>query len=401
MEEKRSIHSLRSGGRMNLTRPMSDMSYVDEEGNGVRGGSAGAGGGNNNVRGGMMATHLSAPSGYGGSRRAHVTNPAATSALVTDTYIRVEGQAYRVQKGGSSATAAVPNAAAAASSTTNTIGTRVRRVSDAQTQSSESSFVLTNIQQQPSASSTAYYSSSGEQCATNINSAPLPPPIITSEPPAGCVQVGVPSRGPSPILLAPSPQLPHGGTAILASPMQLTYGYDPSYCQYLGQAADGYQYELVRRPSIGPSPADLALPSTNHLLRRPSTGAPYPPLSPQPPSLQQQFTYSTENSFDSMIGPNMGAQQPPLTPVFIQGAPSQAPATVIMAQPLTPRHLHHPGSSSSSAAATPPQRPIFAAAPSGSSHIDPSGVQSAFTSTGGSSSGDGAGMPKLIHETSI
>ena len=160
----------------------------------------------------------------------------------------------------------------------------------------------------------------------------------------GGEQVGhVPSRGPSPVLLAPSsPQPP-------LIPLTTAYaGYDPSYCQLLGQAADGYQYELVRRPSFGLIAAQphaagaasaaeqLVVPPPTYSRRSSSTGvaapilssspqpqvmmaAPHSPL-PQPPP----YAFSSlQGSFDSQVG----------APVFIQSHPVVHPP----APPLSPR----------------------------------------------------------------
>jgi hypothetical protein len=73
--------------------------------------------------------------------------------------------------------------------------------------------------------------------------------------------VNMQSRGPSPVLLAPAHfSVPAPPTArLLPSPMYAaaSHDYDPNYVQYLGQAADGYQYELVRRPSMGATPAPI------------------------------------------------------------------------------------------------------------------------------------------------
>lgn len=383
---------------MHVARPMAttDVSYHDEDGTVGRGAPGGPGatnsGTNHNVRGGSH--HLAAPATYSSSRKPHSSSTSA-AAVVTDTYIRVEGQAYRVQKG------VPPSRHVYGTSVSSDATNRGRRCSDVATQSTESSFAAT-ITTNPSVSAAHFSLSSSAACdvVTTTNTStycPPPPPVISADPPPPpCVQVGVPSRGASPILLAPAAQMPH---AILATPSpMLTYGYDPSYCQYLGQAADGYQYELVRRPSIGPSPADLQIPSNNHLLRRPSTGAPYPPVSPIPPHSPAPLlgSYGTnENSFDSL---SYSVAPQSVTPVFIQAS---SPAVILPHPPLTPRHLHHPATST-----TPPHRPPSSSSPAGGhgSGFNHHTSNSAFTDPNSSrrdNDGGGSGLPKLIHETSI
>merc|ERR1719189_1825892 len=93
---------------------------------------------------------------------------------------------------------------------------------------------------------------------------PMPQPTVQI---TGSTQ---PPRVASPLLVPAAPAatagtavtVQHAGgalqTHLLPSPIY-GFGYDPTYCQYLGQGADGYQYELVRRPSIGP-PVELLVP---------------------------------------------------------------------------------------------------------------------------------------------
>ena len=302
---------------------------------------------------------------------------ARKATLVSDngTYLKVEGQAYRVPRsshsrgavanahhGHISVSVGTTNSHHAAQQTSSSAGSRsalARRCSDAQTQSAESSFPSSsaNTTSQPPSSSVGFAigdtplltttSATNNHATNNYCDAANG---SAAEPPSSSVQVGVPSssRGPSPVLLAPSPQPP----AFFAPSPILSYGYDPTYCQPIGQAADGYQYELVRRPSMGAP--ELALPM-NHVLRRPSTGAPYPPAPPSPippqyaPSLAPQPNYlsygnslsaqtsSLQGSFDSCGGP-------PVTPIFIHNAyassVSPVPPAVVGSQPLSPRHLH-------------------------------------------------------------
>ena len=380
MEEKRSIHSLRSSGANRLPRPMSDMSYIDEDATGVTTATAAAcatagvpiSASIRNSNGGGR-THLQP--GGSSSRKTNLascTTTAAASSSVVDHYYKVEGQAYRHhQQQLRGASQQQQQQRAQQQQQQQQQPARSRRCSDAQTQSAESSFdnnMPTNL------------SSCDALTTTNYNNHFAPPspspfahdPMTSTTPMLPSVQVGVPSRGPSPVLIAPAAAAPS------SSPL-MTYGYDPTYCQYLGQAADGYQYELVRRPSIGPP--ELTIPAAAYAaaaaaaqqpqqqqqyLRRPSTGAPpYPspqPHSPIPPQMQQQPQYSAvtqhqqyalmqnslQGSFDSSVGP-------PVTPIFIQNSDNSlaAPAAVATAsaspslqQPLSPRHLHHHSSSS-------------------------------------------------------
>ncbi len=147
MEERRSIHSLRSGQRhLPMPRPMSDISYVDDDGGAT----------NNN------ATNNGGRSLMSGGPRKTIATAGNPSSSVVETYLRVEGQAYRMQRAappqhpGSSRLVSAGTLATTNSASTNTGSgaasssaahqhqpslAGLRRCSDAQTQSAESSFL--------------------------------------------------------------------------------------------------------------------------------------------------------------------------------------------------------------------------------------------------------------------
>ena len=419
MEEKRSVHSLRST-RSYLSRPMSDISYVDEDtlspsaashyrrSFGDRSSAVGQSTSNNNKQqqqqSGMMRHSLV------------VTDTSAFTPVTNNTnmtgqqYLKVEGSAYRVHRqqqhrGRSEAASSAP-------------APQQRISADAQTQSAESSFFVAASAQ---TADDDYQQPTGPHPDLQFTQQQPPPQVIyTSLTPTPqqqqqlvggppCVQIvssspQIPPRGNSPVtFVQTSGRLTPGGippgappatasavtvqhaggalqTHLLPSPIYgygghgYTPHYDPSYCQYLGQAADGYQYELVRRPSIGPltaSPAELLVPTAAPMARRlSSSGAPY--LAPN----------SMQTSIDSTGGP------PPATPIFIQQNP----------QPLSPRHLAHPQPVSP----IPPyhtmtpqrsfQGPSSSPCPPGSSSSNPQQPPPPSSSDP---------IPKLIHETSI
>lgn len=392
MEEKRSIHSLRCQSGSRLPRPMSDMSYIDEDGggNGVATATAAACA----TAGVPISQGLRAATSSNGGGRTHLTVQSSrktnlasctttASSAVTDTYIKVEGQAYRVPQRSSGASQQQRSSQSQQQQQQQQTAARVRRCSDAQTQSAESSFAN---EQSTNTTNTNYCDGLANYNHHGYYPPPSPSPYsldMASAPAKPSVQVGVPSRGPSPVLLAPAVAAPQP-----TSPLLTYSGYDPSYCQYLGQAADGYQYELVRRPSIGPP--ELTIPAAAYAaaqqqqvqqqqqqyLRRPSTGAsPYPQAhSPAPPmySTPPQYAYaqnSLQGSFDSCAGP-------PVTPIFIQNSSSSVSSAATLQQPLSPRHLHHHGAASSFVA-----------------HTGRKSEQQAQQQQ--------AQIPKLIHETSI
>ena len=416
------MHSLRST-RSYLSRPMSDISYVDEDplspsaashNRRSFGGSSGQPATSNNNKqqqSGMMRHSLVVTDT---SAFTPVTNNS-TNISHGQQYLKVEGSSYRVHHrqqptrgaGGRGVDAPPPSAPAAP----------IRVSADAQTQSAESSFFVAASAQ---TAATDDYQGLGGGTASDFATPPvmqqqLPQVIYTSLTPtpqpqyaavsaaaaaagAGgppCVQIvststsqQIPPRGSSPVAfvpsgrLTPSPQVTasavtvqHAGgalqTHLLPSPIYGYGGYDPSYCQYLGQAADGFQYELVRRPSIGaltssPAPAELLVPTAAPTARRlSSTGQPY--LAPN----------SMQTSIDSAGGPPQ-----PTTPIFIQQNP----------QPLSPRHLAHPQPVS-------PIPPVHHPTPQRSSAPPSNGGSGASSTTNNPQTSDP--IPKLIHETSI
>ena len=413
MEEKRSIHSLRSAGRVHHPRDYTtySASAASAANDDEKGASAGAG---SNGRTRKMLHHGDGSSHGGGGGG-------------SGQYLKVEGQAYRVvQRTTTTSSTRSTGAGGSSQLAPPETSLRIRRCSDAQTQSNESSFAaldntdpggLNHLRHThppaPHILTTSTATNSYSSCDAT-NNAELGGP---------CVQVGVPSRGPSPVLLAPSPQ-PAAAAFFPAPPsptIQLAYGYDPTYCQPLGQAADGYQYELVRRPSIGPPlaaateltvPAAAAAAGYNpHLLRRPSAHSPTP-LFPahhhhqhhQPITTQHSLaqTNSLQGSFDSCAGP------PPITPLFIQNPTQQIQYPIPQyyhpghhlsqqqqqqpqqqqQQPLSPRHLQGSGSS-----------PAFRAPAASSASARSSSIPPPIPPTTTASSN--SDMPKLIQETSI
>ena len=438
--------------RSYLARPMSDISYVDEDtlsptaisgGNHHHGGHRRTSGANNNAANanktasaGMMHHR-----GVGGLHHSSLVTDSSNSAFIPvpttnntgsgpganqAQYLKVEGTSYRVHRNNNSAANHAANNSAAGAAQgggghfKNRDSLQSRYSTDAQTQSAESSFVAAAATNTP----TLHYQPNSEDLPDSISQeTSLPVPLPAGNPaahqalavaghPPPCVQIVSSSPSPqppprvaSPLLIQPVSASPvpagtavtvqHAGgalqTHLLPSPIY-GFGYDPSYCQYLGQGVDGFQYELVRRPSIGPppppvelllpaaaSPVPHAAPPPPHISgRRPSGGIPY--LAPN----------SMQGSFDSM-GPPANIAAP--TPIFIQ--PQQ--------QPLSPRHLHHgsapqapPPSShspapSSAASATPLHRSSVAANPN---DWGPTGNANSAASAAND-------IPKLIHETSI
>ena len=346
MEEKRSIHSLRSGQRSGL--------------------------------GGYYGHHHhSAIDGPRSGSRKHQPN---NQSHAHDYHLRVEGQPYRVQRtfashnnsassggggitnydpssntsynsssinnnnnttnpGGKPISMAVPTINKSSSSgmngNDNPTTTRVRRCSDAQTQSQESSFAPQSAfhshQQFNDGSAAGHH----QGLTVNCSAVEAGVPSVQVGQSAGFGMAAVPSsatslsRGPSPVFFAPvpSPQPPLAAGSgyqqqqflspqpVAAPPPVVVYantssGYDPSYCQPLGQAADGFQYELVRRPSnVGIMPP----PPAADLLRRASTGNP-----------AAQASISQQASFDSAAAPTMTAAATS-SQGYLLAAPSLAP----------------------------------------------------------------------------
>ena len=284
----------------------------------------------------------------------------------------------------------------------------------------------------------------------SVSSSRNPSPIPPQPPP-----YPVPLVPPTAFVSVPAPPSP------VPAVLQAAYGYDPSYCQYLGQAADGYQYELVRRPSLGnqlaaanAAASELAVPS-DHVLRRPSTGSPYPP-PPHSPYGGGLAATSLHGSFDScsaeagtrpMPSPSAAAAAaaaaaavgPPLlvssshSPSYhhhhssqhvlyhAQPAPTAAQPVLFTQQPpFQPAsyqmYRHHSVSSSggalpsaSSSSAAPGYHPHLPPAHAGLTPQPPPPVvghmQSAFRMVGDHVEATAAtselSMPKMIHETSI
>lgn len=412
MEEKRSVHSIHSlrSTRSMLNRPMSDISYIDEEtvlGTAARGQSFSGAGGSSSFNGGgllaaprhgMNASRTKPSSGSEGS------SSSAAAATSRNNFLKVEGQTYRVCRN-----VGRQDAAANGGGGGNTTLT-VRRTSDAQTQSAESSF---QEETEPPAAAVPTSGHPPQQqqqsfdmsCATANNN--FPPMQASSArmatnnddfayAAAYVHVVGVPSssRGPSPVLLGPTPvqysMAGTGPTHLLPSPLfsAVNYGYDPTYCQYLGQAADGYQYELVRRPSMGapPSPIPPPPPPSHHDLLMPthyssqsrSGSLLVPSVSPVPHFTHHQHhpgLSSMQGSFDSVGGP-------PTTPIFMQPASPRPP----FHQPLQAHSFA--GSSAPSYSSTPHRfSSIGGVQPTNHPH-----------DWGPPTSSD---IPKLIHETSI
>jgi hypothetical protein len=332
--------------------------------------------------------------------------------------------------------------------------------SDAQTQSAESSFAVAEAEAAALAETANF--DGGGYLSTNtqpVYHVPHNADLIPSRDQAAsrpvCVQVGVPSRGASPSLIGPPSPQPHGllptpyaPTAhLIPSPLYPApgFGYDPSYCQLLGQAADGYQYELVRRPSIGPP--ELTVPGLDPMLQRrlsggvPTMQQPAPPAvgggsisaggylppshSPVPPGYAGLAPLSATNaphlatanlssmpgSFDSTAGP------PQPSPIFIQT--SHAPARpTLLAQPVnaaavaSQRHFHSLAPvttiySSSSISAPQPQYGAVGSVPASSilhhrsSNVSPSPILGTDWGASNVNAASPGEMPKLIHETSI
>ena len=282
-------------------------------------------------------------------------------------YLKVEGTSYRVK----SAPKKQTTSASSCTPVTNSVMTQSS--ADAQTQSAESSFEISQSHQ-------SQQQSDYQQIPPCVQIAP-PPPVASAATVAASAAAAPPPpqppRASSPMQVhhqqAVTVQPPHGAlqTHLLPSPIYGFGGYDPSYCQYLGQGVDGYQYELVRRPSIGP-PVELLVPQapvdTLGGMQRRASGHGIPYLTPN----------SMQGSFDSAAGP-----PPSSTPIFIQ-----------QQQPLSPRHLHH---NPQQMAPQAPHSPI---------HRPSSDSAWGVTTTTSNSGPPGPpntnnDIPKLIHETSI
>jgi hypothetical protein len=420
MEEKRSVHSIHSlrSTRSMLNRPMSDISYIDEEtvlSAAARGQSFSGAGGSSSFNGGgllaaprhgMNASLRNKPSsGSEGS-----SSSSAAAAASRNNFLKVEGQTYRVCRTVGRQDSAANGGGGGITTLT------VRRTSDAQTQSAESSFQeeAEPVQQQIAAVPAPAHPPQQQQsfdmsCATvNTNfpamqagSARMGTNNDDYAYAAAYVHVvGVPSssRGPSPVLIGPTPvqysMAGAGPTHLLPSPLfsAVNYGYDPTYCQYLGQAADGYQYELVRRPSMGappspiPPPQPVPPPPSHHDLLMPtqysqsrSGSLLVPSAAPVPHFSHHQHhpgLSSMQGSFDSVGGP-------PATPIFMQPASPRPPYH----QPLQAHS--YAGNAGPSYSSSTPHRFSSMGGVQPTNHPHDWGPPNA------------ADIPKLIHETSI
>ena len=422
MEDKRSvhsIHSLRSTRSYLLNRPVSDISYIDEESAAktgqttlinrnnnqggtltvppARGQSAGGGGGSGNnsgrvkSHGGGMCGGGIAPitntlnmnnNNVGGGS---ITVPVPTNTSATNCKATTE-TAYRVQTKGLDGRRGK---------------NKSKGCSDAQTQSSESSFTVAaaaeqqsaeNVfdqQQQPQPVSTSGICVQVESLVSQVTSTQTPPQTSILPPSTSPLPMAAAAAAASGLM---PPAAAAGAATLLPSPIYPApgFGYDPSYCQFLGQAADGYQYELVRRPSIGaavaaavvpPPPqqplqtsvsaaagtaADcLLVPATPFNQQRRLSGSQspvphaqfnpvagiHPTRSSSPNPHLVSLAASMPGSFDSCAGP-----PPPTTPIFIQQhqphpilAPSaaqavsasRAPQSIVMSSVVSgsPRHF--------------------------------------------------------------
>ncbi|CAB4067371.1 ATP2B [Lepeophtheirus salmonis] len=260
----------------------------------------------------------------------NTTSTTATNTSSSNNFLKVEGQAYRVRRSCSNSNNTT--ATATASTTTNTplynnnnnfnannkynnapsnntfntalivsndvddnipvscssnTSSKERQSfshSDAQTQSTETSFFV-------DASTTNGDIIKVNSSSNNTLSVPLAPDPSFSQPSYVVNRSCSPSPIPSGNMLYPTAVGGGLHTHLLTSPVfhpVVSYGgYDPTYCQFLGQAADGYQYELVRRPSIGGGGAsELSVPCDNN--RRSSRRWNHPaPSSYAPASLSQ------------------------------------------------------------------------------------------------------------------
>ena len=348
---------------------MSDISYIDEESIGVTAARGGSNSFNGNgilsaPRHGMNSSQRNKPST--GSEGSSATAATSANFVSRNNFLKVEGQTYRVCR-----TVGRQEGAVNGGGGVSLVAGPMRRTSDAQTQSAESSFndeadILPQYQQ-ATANAPIQQQSYDMSCsaATNTNNF-VPQQQQQQQQQVGSTRmvsgpglnddyayaatyvhvVGVPSssRGPSPVMLGPAPVQYSvagsmgGPTHLLPSPLYsaVNYGYDPTYCQYLGQAADGYQYELVRRPSMGAPPSPIPPPQpappqpSHHDLLMPSqygnrgggqsASLLVPSTSPVPHYSHHQHPglSSMQGSFDSVGGP-------PATPIFMQPASPRPP----------------------------------------------------------------------------
>ena len=123
MEEKRSCHSMHSlrSTRSYLTRPTSDISYIDDEDRGRKGSGQATNG------------HYIRASTHGMSQ--NYAKPMVVEASPSSNYLKVDGGAYRVQRSLSSGSGTLAQSGAP----------RQRASSDAATQSVESAFTVSPL----------------------------------------------------------------------------------------------------------------------------------------------------------------------------------------------------------------------------------------------------------------
>ena len=311
MEEKRSCHSMHSlrSQRSHLTRPTSDISYIDDEERARKGHSS-------QVTNG----HYIRASTHGMSNN-HATKPMVVEA--SSNYLKVEGGAYRVQRSNSSGS----NALANSSTTTASTQSNVKTSSDAATQSVSSSCTQTDDYDSYLTPSSSIITNHGlgpmmhhPQMAPP---SPVPPVLLEGrQGSAGAAVYG--------FTRATSPTPPTNYSHAIPSPFYHPPYYDPTYYHtYLNPMLatglpDGYQYEVVvRRPSMGPTELTVPVPTSADPSRRPSAVGHYalPPIFPNPQQLQNSLPGSFESS-----------QGPPLTPVYNPVSSHQLP-------PGSPRHF--------------------------------------------------------------
>lgn len=336
------MHSLRST-RSYLTRPASDISYIDDEDRGRKGSGQATNG------------HFIRASAHGMSH--NYAKPMVVEAP-SSNYLKVDGGAYRVQRSLSSGSGTLAQPGVS----------RQRASSDAATQSVESSFTQTD-----------------ESCLSpnpifGINVPPMAPPspvppVLIENSEGGRGSIYGYTRATSP---TPPTQYGH----IIPSPYYHPPFYEPAYYHtYLNPMVttglpDGYQYEVVvRRPSMGPTELTVPVPNPGDPHRRPSVGHyTLPPMFPHHPP------HSLPGSFDSNQGP-------PVTPMYNPAA-----------QPPTPRHFHgtHPTHSMNSTPVPPTATPSETY-----SNNPPDSKPSPPVSQSKPIQIPSSEIPKLIHETSI
>jgi hypothetical protein len=316
MEEKRSCHSMHSlrSTRSHLTRPTSDISYIDDEDRARKGSSQATNG------------HYIRASTHGMSNNYAAKQPMVVEA--SSNYLKVEGGAYRVQRSNSSASnsVAVTNSSTTTATQSNSGG---KTSSDASTQSVQSSCTQTDDSfLTPSSNSINTQNNFGSMMQHPQMAPPSPVPPVLLEGRSGSAGAAVYG-----FTRATSPTPPTSYSHAIPSPFYHPPYYDPTYYHtYLNPMLatglpDGYQYEVVvRRPSMGPTELTVPVPTSvvDPNMRRPSVGHyALPPIFPNP----QQLQHSLPGSFES-------SQGPPLTPVYNPNGSSQQQPSL-----QSPRHF--------------------------------------------------------------